>query len=137
MRTVVIYYSYSGSTKKIAEEKAEKESSDIFEVKDVKKPGKFYAYTVGCFKAMRGKKMKIEPVTIDFSRYEKIIILSPIWAWNNVPQINNILDMLPAGKKVEFVAVSASSGGKKERISEIITNRGCELLNYTDIKTGK
>ncbi|MCL2517962.1 MAG: hypothetical protein FWF15_05310 [Oscillospiraceae bacterium] len=137
MKTLVIYYSYSGATKKIAVETAEKEGAEIYEVMDIKKPGKFKAYVIGSFKAMRGKKFKIEPVNVDFSLYGKIIILSPVWANHPTPQINNILDMLPAGKKIEIYAVSASGKSKKDRIAEVIATRGCELIGYTDIKTGK
>ena len=135
MKTLVIYYSYSGTTRIHALEIAEKHNAEVYEVKDIKKPGKLKAYVIGSFKAMSGKKMPIEPTAIDLSLYENIIILTPIWASHPVPQIYNIFDMLPSDKKIEFYAVSASGASNKQKVEEIIKNKSCELVNYTDIKT--
>ena len=47
MNTQVLFYSYNGKTKAIAEELAAKESAVLSEIKDVKRPGKIKTYTAG------------------------------------------------------------------------------------------
>ena len=51
MNTLVSFYSYSEKTKAIGVELAAKESAVLSEIKDVKRPGKLKAYTVGIIKA--------------------------------------------------------------------------------------
>jgi flavodoxin len=137
MKTLVIYYSYTGKTKIIAEELAKKESADIVEVKEKKKRSKFNAYVFGSFAAMRQKKADLEPFNIDFSVYEKIIIAIPIWAGSPAPAFNNIVELLPNDKTVELIMTSGSgkSSGSVEKSKELITLRNCNLVEYRDIKT--
>ncbi len=60
MKTLVIFYSYTGHAKTLARNLAEKESADITEIKDVKRPGKIKAYVSGCFKAMKGRSWQTQ-----------------------------------------------------------------------------
>ena len=108
MKTLIIYYSYTGKTRAIAEELAKKESADIVEVKEKKTRSKFNAYVFGCFAAMRQKKADLEPFNIDFSVYKKIIIAMPIWAGSPAPPFNNIIELLPNDKTIELIMTSGS-----------------------------
>jgi len=67
VKTIVLFYTYSGNTKAVAEKLADKENADVAEIKDVKRPGKFKAYTAGCFAALellpRGKTAAIKMVS--------------------------------------------------------------------------
>lgn len=57
-KTIVIYYSYTGTTKMLAEEMAEKEQADLQAVEDVNRLGTLGAYTVGIFRALRMKRAR-------------------------------------------------------------------------------
>ena len=136
MKTLIIFYSYSGNTKELALARAKETGADIEEITETKKQSTIAAYTTGCYMAIKGKKSEIIPLRSNLDDYEKIIIMSPIWAANPVPAVFNIFDLLPAGKKVELVMVSAGGGtkGSKERTKALVTARGCEVINYSDIK---
>ncbi|MCL2489099.1 MAG: NAD(P)H-dependent oxidoreductase [Oscillospiraceae bacterium] len=135
MKTLIVYYSYSGNTRKIAEEFAKKEPADIAEIKDVKRPGRLRAYTAGCFAALRGKAWPIRPLDVDFSEYDRLIMFSPVWAGNPPPAFNAILDRLPDGKTAAVRMVSASGkSGCRERLEELIKSKGCTLESLEDIK---
>jgi flavodoxin len=137
MKTLIIYYSYTGKTRTIAEELAKKESADIVEVKEKKKRSKFNAYIIGSFTAMRQKKADLESFNIDFSEYEKIIIAMPIWAGFPAPAFNNVVELLPNDKTVELIMTSGSgkSTGSAEKSKELVTLRKCTVVKYRDIKT--
>jgi len=49
MSPLIIYYSFSGKAKKIAEDLAKNESADIYEIKDLRPVGKLKAYTAGLY----------------------------------------------------------------------------------------
>lgn len=136
MKTLVIYYSYTGKTRKAAEDLAKKESADLIEVKEQKPRSKFNAYVFGSFAAMGQKQAEIMPLHCDFSLFEKIIIVMPIWAGYPAPAMNNIIGLLPSGKEIELVFTSGSgkSSGSAEKTKALITAKGCAVTNYTDIK---
>lgn len=132
---MVVYYSWSGHTEQIAKGKIEKEGADLFEVKDVRKPGTLAAYTAGCFRAMRMKRAPVKPIGITLDDYERIIIMSPVWAGHPAPAIYNVFDILPAGKNVEVYMVSGSgSSGCEQKVRALVENKACRLTKYEDIK---
>ena len=135
MKTIILYYSYSGKTKALAIQKADELKTDIEEITEIKKSGKLKAYLAGVFQAVGRKKAKINPIKSELSNFDKIVVMAPVWAGHPAPAFNNIIEHLPSGKKIEVIMVSAGGGTKdsKEKTKEIITAQGCEVVDYTDI----
>ena len=113
---------------------AEKETADIYEIKEKKSRNIFSAYVFGCFQAMKQKKSDIEPIDIDLQLYDRIIVMAPIWASFPAPAINNVIEILPTGKEIEFIAVSASGSSKSEKVKDDIQNKVGKAIDYKDIK---
>lgn len=136
MKTLVIFYSYTGKTREIAKETAEREKAELLELKEKKARSKFAAYTLGCFAAMRQKEAKLLEFDGDFSAYDKIIIMMPVWASFPAPPFNNIIKLLPSGKDIELVLTSQSgdSSGSAEKTKALIAAKGCNVVKYEDIK---
>jgi len=135
MKTLILYYSYTGHAKRIAERIAEKEHATLSEIKSVRRPVKLTAYTLGCFAALRGKAWPIQPLDTDMAAYDRLILLSPVWAGNPPPFVNSVLAQLPKGKTVAVKMVSASGESScKKNIEAKITARGSTLESYEDIK---
>lgn len=135
LKTAIIFYSYTGHTKRLAQELAGKENADLIEVKDKRRPGAIKAYTAGCLAALRGKKAGIGPVAGDLNAYDKIVVMGPVWAGNPAPPVNTIIDMLPSGKEVELHMVSASGGSRAEsRLTARLREKGCGPVRYRNIK---
>ena len=140
MKELVLFYSYSGHTKKAAEKFAQENNFDICEVLDKKRPNKFVAYTAGCFKAMKGSGREIKPLTINetpvkFEDYEIINIFAPIWAGHPAPSMNGALKLIPAGTKIKLFMVSQSGNSSKDGISKRVESLGLEIVGYEDIKS--
>jgi len=135
MKTLVIYYTFSGHTKAIAEERAGKESADIAEIKEVRRTGKLKAYTAGIIASIRGKAWPIQPIDLDYGQYDRLVLLAPVWASNPPPAFNAFLEQLPEGKTVAVVMVSGSGKSEcKERLEALITAKGSTLESFEDIK---
>ncbi|MDR2597491.1 MAG: NAD(P)H-dependent oxidoreductase [Treponema sp.] len=137
MKTLILFYSFSGNTRKLASKKAAETGADIEEVIELKRMFVLKAYFIGAYSAIKRKKTEIQPIKSQLNGYEKIIIMAPVWAGNPAPAFNSIVEQLPSGKKVELVMVSAGGGTKNsaEGTKNLITMRGCEVTDYIDIKT--
>ncbi|MDR3217037.1 MAG: NAD(P)H-dependent oxidoreductase [Clostridiaceae bacterium] len=136
MSTLIIYYSYSGNTRKIAEALAVEKAADLTAINDEKRPGKFKAYSSGCLKALNGQGWAIQPLTVDLGAYDEIILLTPIWAGNVPPAVNSALELLPAGKEVSIKAVSGSGSSKcVDKLRAVVEGKGSTLAAFEDIKS--
>jgi flavodoxin len=135
MKTLVIYYSFSGSTREIADKIAAKESADILEIKDTKPLGKLKAYTAGILAARNAKLWDIKPIDIDYTNYDRIILLAPVWANNPPPAFWAYMNQLPFNKNIAIKMVSMSGKSNcRERLSAIIEAKSCQLESFEDIK---
>lgn len=132
MKTIILYYSYTGNTRALAKKTAAELGVEVEEIFEVKKP----FMLVGILRAFKRGKTEIQPLKSVLQAYEKIIIMSPVWGSFPVSAINTAIDCLPAGKQVEMIMVSAGGGTKKsaEGTKALITARGCEITCYRDVK---
>ena len=137
MKTVIVYYSFTGSTRRLSKKLAEETGADLCEIKEAAERSKLSAYVLGSFAAMRQKKVNLQSFGEDLAQYDKIVIAMPIWAGYPAPAINSLLDMLPEGKDVELIMVSGSgsSGGSAEKTKALVRDKGCRVAGYKDVKT--
>lgn len=112
MKTSIIYNSYSGVTRGIAEKIQKACGGDLVEVKSKDYSSRLTAYTIGCYRAMKGLIDTIEPETIDVSSDDLIVIGTPVWAGRATPAINAAVAALKGcnGKKA---VIFATCGGKE------------------------
>jgi len=134
MKTLILFYSYTGNSKRFAENLSKKIGADIEEVKTDKRPGTIAAYVFGSFSAMRQKSVIIKPIQADISQYEHFILIAPIWAGNPAPAFNSMIDNLSAKKSVELYLISGSGNSNKDKISSYVENKGFKIFDYHDIK---
>jgi len=137
MKPVIVYYSFSGKTRLIAKSVAKALQCEISEIKEIKKRSVLGAYLMGSFAALRGKESDIEPLSVDFTDKDLIIIATPVWASNPVPSINTFI------AKVNFkgknVVLLISAGGNDTKAAAALTDRinkkGGKVLAHHEFKT--
>ena len=138
MKSIVLYYSYGGHTKKVAEKLARTQGADTEALQTVKHHGKLYTYLVDCPRALRGQGTPIQPIKADLAQYDLITLAAPVWASNPAPAFNEAVRQLPKGKNVQVVLVSAGGEGATRRNAEAIRKRirhqGCTVVSYKDVK---
>ena len=135
MKTLVIFYSYTGHTKEIAQQLAAGKSYEIAEIRDVNRPGFIKAYTAGCFNAVRGKSWSIQPLGLELEDYERFILLTPVWAGHTPPAVHAVLEILPEGKTVAVTMVSSSGKSScKKYVETVIQAKGGVLESFENIK---
>jgi len=135
MKTSILFYSYTGHTKKAAEELAAREAAELAEIEDVRRPGKVKAYVAGCFAAIKGKTWPVQPLSVDLTAYDRLILMSPVWAGNPPPAVNAVMERLPEGKTVAVKMISTSGkSGCRERVEAIVKAKNGILESFEDIQ---
>jgi flavodoxin len=111
MKTSIIYHSYSGITRGIAEKIQKACGGDLIEVKLKENYSKLTAYTLGCYRATKEQCDPIEPETIDVSASDLLVIGTPVWAFKATPAINGAIAALKGcdGKKAVIFATCGGS----------------------------
>jgi hypothetical protein len=135
MKELVLFYSFTGNSKRYATNCARKPGRDLCEVRTATKHGKFYCYLIGCPKALIGGTIPIEPITQNLEGYDKVHVYAPIWASHMAPPMHTALMQLPKGTKVSLHMVSAGSKSAKSSIEKRVQKLGLEVVFYEDIKS--
>lgn len=131
---LILYYSFTGNTRRLAEELAEGEGGDLVEFTDAKKHGTRWAFLVGCPSAMRMKGKPIAPLDVDLAAYDSVTLLSPIWAGHPPPAVNTVLGLLPAGTRLSLQFVSGGGQSAREAIVLHCRKLGLKVEGYTDTR---
>lgn len=116
MSTLVVYFSFTGSTKFIAEKIAETMNADIAQLKTSKEyPAEgFKKYFFGGKSVIFGEKPDLVNEPIDWNRYDTIIIGTPVWAGSFAPPIKSFISQYKIrGKRIALFASHGGGGAKK------------------------
>jgi hypothetical protein len=90
--TLVVYFSRMNYTKKIAYEIADKNNAEIYEIKALERTeGTSGFWWCGRY-GMHNWMMPIKEDSIDFKKYKRIIICSPIWVFNICAPVRTFID---------------------------------------------
>lgn len=94
MKAIVIYYSYSGNTKKIAELIAKQLNLDIARIETIEAYKGSYDNIVdqGKIEVENGFMPEIKPINIDLSKYDTIILGTPVWWYTFAPAMKSFLN---------------------------------------------
>jgi flavodoxin len=119
MKTSIIYHSYSGNTRSVAEAVHAACGGELIEVVSKEYSSKITAYTIGCYRAMKGMNDPIEPKTIDVAADDLIVIGTPVWAGRATPAVNAAVSAL-VGCKGKKAVIFATCGGKEREALPIL-----------------
>ncbi|RPJ53302.1 MAG: ArsR family transcriptional regulator [Methanobacteriota archaeon] len=131
MTICIIYHSYSGITRGIAEKVQAACGGDLVEVRPRTAYTTLTAYTVGCMRARNETPDPIEPASIDVSAYDLIVIGTPVWAWKATPAINGAVAALKGcqGKRaVLFATCGAQTGDTLPILAKALGAKGVEVV---------
>jgi flavodoxin len=78
MKTLVIFYSRTGFTKKIAEEIAKKLDAEIEQIKDLRNRKGFFGFLISGYEAVTKKLAKIAQIEKNPTQYDLIVVSSEV-----------------------------------------------------------
>ncbi len=144
MRSAVIYYSFSGNTKKVAEVLAEylqkKYAVDTFPLQALDEANSFF---VQAARAFRRKRAKLASINLDLSEYDLVCFGTPVWAFGPAPAMNTYLEQcfgLEGKKAVVFTTYGSGAGNNRclDYMQKKLAEKGvrqCERFSLQQLKT--
>lgn len=140
MKALVVYYSRTGTTKKIADKISELLGSEIEEIVDTKKREGPFGFMIAVKDGGQRKMTTIQEPEKDPSEYDLIIIGTPIWAGAMTPAIRTYI----TNKKDGFpeIALFCTHGGRDKgflgNMEEFIGLKAVALmaLQQKDVQEG-
>lgn len=133
---LVVYFSRMGYTKKIAYDEAENNGANILEIKAKEKTENTSGFWWCGRYGMHKWNMPIEDMNIDFEKYDKIIIVSPIWVFSVSSPIREFCYKYKGKiKSVEYVFNHFMKYNFKNIADEMDTILGLKRNKLTSICT--
>ena len=111
MKCALVYYSYSGVTKKVIQDMNKIISGTVIEVTPDKPYNTLTAYSFGCKRARYEEADPVSPSSIDLAPYDHVIIACPVWAWKPAPPVNGAIQSLKNGKG-KTASIICTAGGQ-------------------------
>jgi flavodoxin len=143
MKSVIVYYSYSGNTQKAADVLAEvlKEKGEVTQmaINALDEPDAFVAQGL---RALKHARAEIAQMNCDLSGYDLICLGTPVWAFAPAPAVNTFLDNCTglAGKEVILFATYGSGAGRERclnYIQDILAKKGAKSFKRFSIQQAK
>jgi len=144
-KTLVVFYSRSGTTRRIAEALSGALKCDVEEITEPKPRTGFLGYIRSLLEARRRHPSIIAPKRHDVLSYDLVIIGTPVWAWSlsspvraylmatasQLPDVAFFCTLGGAGSERTFAQMTAIVG-KKPRAVCAITERETLSGRYSD-----
>lgn len=115
MNKLIVYFSYTNNTRTIANKIKEKLNCDILEIKTVIPYSEDYDTVVNDEQNSEASNRlpEIQDIGIDLSKYDEIILGTPVWWYRPVPAIRTFLNQNDlSGKTIKPFATNAGWLGK-------------------------
>jgi len=109
MNALVVYYSRTGSTRKVAQAISDQLDGSMEEITEPKSRKGIIGFMRSGFEAMRQKPSKINPITANPADFDFIIIGSPVWGGSLSSPVRAFL--VEYGKVLGNVAFFSTKGG--------------------------
>ena len=143
MKSIIIYYSYSGNTKKVAKiladrlrEKGEVQSMELSCRDELRT---FFAQSRAAF---FHKQPEILPVNLDLSGYDLVCFGTPVWAFAPAPAINTYLEKcfgLRQKEAILFTTYGSGTGNTRclNYMQGILSQKGAQSFKRFSIQQFK
>jgi flavodoxin len=136
MKTLIVFYSRTGTTKKAVEILAKEMNADVEEITDKIDRKGVIGYLKSGRDGMKRRLTEIDPTKKDPQQYDMIIIGTPMWATNMCSPIRTYLTKNKIENKKIGILITHGGSSAEKIVKEIgeLTQKS-ELTGHTAIKT--
>ena len=132
---IILYYSRTGTTKKVAEALAKALDTDLEEVIDTKNRAGALGYLSAGKDASLKKLTQLKPLQANLKNYQLVIVGTPVWSWTISTPIRTLLS--EQKNNLHKTAFFCTRGGSdtKSIFEEMIQISGCSPLATMQLLT--
>lgn len=133
MKTLIVYYSYTNNTEKVAKKIAELKKYDILKLEPLVDYSTDYQKVVDEEEAKMDSEeiVELKPINVDLNQYDRIILGTPVWWYTMAPVVRSFLSGNNLnGKKV--IAFITNGGWLGHTVNDI--KKYCEVESYINLK---
>ena len=113
-RTLVVFFSRSGTTRLVAEALSEMLDCDLEEITEPISRIGFRGYSRSLLQAIRRRASRIAPIARDVSSYDLVIVGTPVFAWSVSPPVRAyLMATAPRLPEVAFFATLGGAGSER------------------------
>ncbi len=134
MKTLIVYYSRSGRTRKIAKQMGVRLNADLGEIQDNKNRTGIFGFIASGNEAYLRRVAPINRLNRDPAQYDTVIIGTPIWANNMSTPIRSFFkEYQEKLKNVAFFCTSIGSNPKPVFLAmeKMATRKPITVMNIT------
>jgi len=138
-KILVVYYSRTGMARRIALELAARCGADVEQIRDPTLRTGVFGFIRCAYEAIRERLAPIAPATVDVSRYDLVVLGTPVWASHVSSPMRSFVHTHAAKlKRIALFCTQGGSGGPKV-LQELATLCGKQavatlVLREADIK---
>nr|WP_325259729.1 flavodoxin [uncultured Oscillibacter sp.] len=136
-KSLVLFYSWSGNTRRIARIIAEKTGADLRELRPQTDYPKNYDEVLSQARdeIQRKQYPPLRPMDLDWSAYEAVYLGTPNWWSTTAPPVTAFLrEMMPTDKTI--IPFCTHGGGGNGEIAHVVRSHciGCDVLPLLSIQ---
>lgn len=135
-KTLVAYFSWSETTKRLAEKIAKTVDGDLYRIEPAKPYPKSYGLTAmkGLAEQIRGARPKLKGKIENLKDYDQIVLGMPIWWYNAPAPVCSFLESYDFTGKVIYPFCTHQGSGPSK--SDATLRRACKTGTLKDCKDG-
>ena len=123
MKSIIVFYSFSGNTARVADSLREYlEEKGTVEVHRLKAPSESKSFFAQCLQALFKKKVTLEGAPIEVGEFDLICLGTPVWAFAPTPAMRSYIDRCSgiSGKRILLFITYGSGIGEEKCLNEMI-----------------
>jgi flavodoxin len=112
-KILIVFYSRSGTTRRVAETIAAELRCDVEEISDRKSRAGFFGIMRSVIEAARQRPAPIAPTRLNPSSYDLVVVGTPVWAWSvSSPVRTYLMEHGPNLPQVAFFCTLGNRGSE-------------------------
>ncbi|PTL39040.1 hypothetical protein C6Y45_07610 [Alkalicoccus saliphilus] len=120
--SVIVYYSWVGSTETVAEEIHRRTNFDMQKIEETTKR-RFGKFAGAAMAAVIGLKSRIKPMDFELQDYENVFFGAQVWAGRTAPAVNNYLKKASFKNKNVWLFLTKGDEKIPQQVIDSITKR--------------